>query len=161
MTGPSRYQPPDLTRRVMQSNRSTDTRPELILRRELHRRGIRYRLHARDVVGKPDLVVRKLRLAVFVDGDFWHGNRWRLRGLTRLEEDFHRNRDWWVAKIRRNVDRDREVDDRLAGEGWTVLRVWESDVLADVAAAADRVQEAIRDARSATADGPLGPSGTP
>lgn len=156
MSRSPRYQSPDLTRRVMQSNRSTDTKPELLLRRELHRRGIRYRLHARDVAGKPDLVVRKLRLAVFVDGDFWHGNRWRLRGLTRIEEDFHRNRDWWVAKIRRNVDRDREVDQRLAREGWTVLRVWESDVLANVAAAADRVQGAILHARSSTADRPLG-----
>lgn len=155
MSRPSRYQPPELTRRVMQSNRSGNTKPELVLRRELHRRGIRYRLHARDVFGKPDLVVRKLRVAVFVDGDFWHGNRWRLRGLARLEEDFHKNREWWVAKIRRNVDRDREVDGRLADDGWTVLRVWESDVLADVAAAADRVQEAIRHARGTTPVGPV------
>lgn len=132
----------------MQSNRSRDTKPELLLRRELHRRGVRYRLHATDVCGRPDLVIRTLRVAVFVDGDFWHGNRWRLRGLARLEDDFHNNRDFWVAKIRRNVQRDREVNERLAEEGWTVVRVWENEILADVGRVADRVQEAIRAARS-------------
>ena len=145
-----RYQSPELTRRVMQSNRARDTKPELALRRELHARGVRYRLHPGDVVGRPDIVLRGLRLAVFVDGDFWHGNRWRLRGLARLEDDFHNNRDFWVAKITRNVQRDREVNQRLADDGWTVLRVWESDVLRDVAAAADRVQEAIDAARRST-----------
>lgn len=142
-----RYQSPELTRRVMQSNRGRDTKPELMLRRELHRRGVRYRLHPKDVVGRPDLVVRTLRVAVFVDGDFWHGNRWRLRGLARLEEDFHNNREFWVAKIRRNVQRDEEVNARLAESGWTVLRMWESEVLRDVTAVADRVQEAIHAAR--------------
>lgn len=143
-----RQQPAAVTRRVMQSNRSRDTKPELLLRRELHRRGVRYRLHATDVCGRPDLVIRTLRVAVFVDGDFWHGNRWRLRGLARLEDDFHNNRDFWVAKIRRNVQRDREVNERLAEEGWTVVRVWENEILADIGRVADRVQEAIRAARS-------------
>lgn len=144
-----RYQPPELTRRVMQSNRARDTKPELLLRGALHRRGVRYRLHARDIEGRPDIVFRGLRLAVFVDGDFWHGNRWRLRGLARLDDDFHKNREFWVAKITRNVQRDREVDERLAAEGWRVLRVWESEVLADVDAVADRVEEAIHVARRA------------
>lgn len=144
-----RRQPADVTRRVMQANRSRDTKPELLLRSELHRRGVRYRLHAADVPGRPDLVIRALNLAIFVDGDFWHGNRWRLRGLDRLEDDFHSNQDFWVAKIQRNVQRDREVDERLADEGWTVLRIWETEVLADVGAVADRVQEAIRAARGA------------
>lgn len=142
-----RRQPADVTRRVMQSNRSRDTKPELLLRRELHRRGIRYRLHAADVPGRPDLLIRTLKVAVFVDGDFWHGNRWRLRGLTKLEDDFHSNREFWVAKIKRNVQRDQEVDARLADEGWTVLRAWESEVLANVDAVANRVEETIDAAR--------------
>jgi DNA mismatch endonuclease (patch repair protein) len=141
----------------MQSNRGRDTKPELVLRSELHRRGVRYRLHARDVAGRPDLVIRSLRLAVFVDGDFWHGNRWRLRGLRSLADDFPSNTDWWVAKITRNIERDREVSQRLTSEGWTVLRLWESDVLRDVAAAADKVQEAVRSARGGIPGDPCGP----
>lgn len=74
-----------------------------------------------DQGGKPDLVVRSKRLAVFVDGDFWHGNAHRLRGLSQLEELFPTNTDWWVAKISRNVERDREVTSELESSGW---RVW-------------------------------------
>ncbi|MGH8910172.1 MAG: very short patch repair endonuclease [Egibacteraceae bacterium] len=149
MTGPDRRrQDPETTRRVMQSNRSKDTRPELLLRRELHRRGIRYRLHARDVPGRPDLVIRRLRVAVFVDGDFWHGNRWRLRGLARLEEDIASNHEYWVPKLERNIARDHQVTAQLEDAGWTVVRIWESDLHRDRAAAADRVERAIRDARA-------------
>ncbi len=135
----------------MQSNKSRDTRPELILRRELHRRGLRYRLHPNDVFGRPDLVIRSLRLAVFVDGDFWHGNRWRLRGLERLEDDIASNHDYWVPKIRRNIARDGEVTAQLRAEGWEVVRIWESDVYRDLSEAAQRVEAAVDKARRETA----------
>lgn len=138
-----RRQAPEHTRKVMRANRSRDTKPELALRRELHRRGVRYRVHAADVPGRPDLVIRRLGLAVFVDGDFWHGNRWRLRGLSSLEEDIASNHEYWVPKIRRNIERDEQVNQRLEAMGWTVLRVWESEVNHDPAAVADRVQATI------------------
>jgi DNA mismatch endonuclease (patch repair protein) len=147
-----RTQAAEVTRRVMRSNRGRDTKPEMLLRRALHRRGVRYRLHAADVFGRPDLVIRRLRLAVFVDGDFWHGNRWRLRGLSSLADDFHRNRDFWVEKITRNMDRDRRVNERLTSQGWKVVRIWESEVLADVELAADRVQQEIHESREARSD---------
>lgn len=137
----------------MQANKSRDTRPELMLRRELHRRGLRYRLHAQDVPGRPDIVIRRLKVAVFVDGDFWHGNRWRLRGLARLEDDIASNHEYWVPKITRNIARDREVTARLRSEGWVVVRIWESDVHRDIAEAADRVERAIHDARGQAAPG--------
>lgn len=145
---PRRRQERAHTRRVMRANRGRDTQPELLLRRELHARGVRYRVHARDVLGRPDLVIRRLKLAVFVDGDFWHGNRWRLRGLSSLEEDIASNHAYWVPKITRNIERDQRVSAALADAGWTVVRIWESDVREDVAAAADRVQEAIHAARA-------------
>lgn len=132
----------------MQGNRATNTLPELILRRALHSRGIRYRVHAPEVPGKPDVVIRKYRLAVFVDGDFWHDNRWRVRGLPRLEDDFKTNRDFWVAKIRRNMERDQDVTARLREAGWTVVRLWESDIKADPHAAASTVVEALREAKA-------------
>src|SRR3954470_20834591 len=104
---------PAVTSRMMSAVRGKDSKAEMSLRRELHRRGLRYRLHARDVVGKPDLVVRSRRVAVFVDGDFWHGNAHRVRGLDRMEDLFPNNREWWMQKLRRNIERDREVTTRL------------------------------------------------
>lgn len=120
---------PAITSRMMARVRNRDSKAELSLRTALHRAGYRYRLHARDLPGQPDIVFRSERLVVFVDGDFWHGNAWRVRGLTALSELFPTRTDWWVAKIERNIARDREVEATLRKSGWAVVRVWESDVL--------------------------------
>ena len=119
--------------------RKQELEAELALRRALHRRGLRYRVHASDVHGRPDLVIRSKRLAVFVDGDFWHGNAWRVRGLERLEDQFPTRTEWWVAKINRTMERDREVTATLEAEGWRVVRIWESEILDDADSSADRV----------------------
>lgn len=122
--------------RVMAAIRSVDTQPELELRRALWRMGIRgWRLHARDLVGRPDLVFRSARLAVFVDGAFWHGHpRYYWRG---------RSGSYWDEKIARNVARDRRQRARLRRLGWHVLRVWDFDVTADPARIAARIAEKI------------------
>lgn len=142
---PRRLGPRDseLTSRMMAAVRSKDSKAELALRRALHARGMRYRLHARDVTGHPDLVIRSRRLAVFVDGDMWHGNEHRRRGLASLADLFPTRTDWWVAKIERNMQRDQEVNARLAADGWRVVRLWESEVLSDPQRAADRVLMAM------------------
>lgn len=114
----------------MASVRNRGSTAELAVRRRLWLNGIRYRLHVK-LPGKPDLVFQKQRIAVFIDGDLWHGNSWRVRGLASLEAQFPSRTDWWVSKIRRNMARDLEVNEALAGQGWTVLRFWESDVLED------------------------------
>ena len=129
---------------MMSRVRSRDSKAELALRRALHARGIRFRLHASDVTGRPDVVIRKCRLAVFVDGDFWHGNAHRLRGLDRIEDLFPTNRDWWVQKLRRTMERDREVTASLEADGWNVLRFWESDILRDATPATEAVARALR-----------------
>lgn len=129
----------------MAAVKGKDTKAELELRRALHRRGLRYRLHPSDVPGRPDIVIRSRRLAVFADGDMWHGNAWRLRGLSRLEDMFPNNTEFWTKKIRRNMERDREVTARLRGEGWTVVRIWESEILADPGAAAQKVLDALEE----------------
>jgi DNA mismatch endonuclease (patch repair protein) len=118
---------------MMSRVRAKDSKAELALRRALHARGVRYRLHAPDVLGKPDIVIRSRRLAVFVDGDLWHGNpdEVRRRGRNSLAELFPSRTQWWVDKIERTVRRDREVTEILRGQGWTVLRMWEHDVLLD------------------------------
>jgi len=125
--------------------RNKDSKAELALRRALHAAGVRYRLHAPDVTGRPDLVIRSRRLAVFVDGDLWHGNpdEVRRRGRASLAELFPTRTDWWVAKIERTVARDREVTEALRAEGWTVLRLWEHDVLRDPAGSANTVRQAL------------------
>jgi DNA mismatch endonuclease (patch repair protein) len=124
---------------MMAAVRSKDSKAELALRAALHARDMRYRLHARDVIGRPDLVIRSRRLAVFVDGDMWHGNEHHRRGLASLADLFPTRTEWWVAKIERNMQRDREVNDCLRANGWIVVRLWESEVLRDPQKAADKV----------------------
>lgn len=122
---------PEVTYRIMSRVRAKDTKPEMIVRKALWARGYRYRLHRRDLPGRPDLVFPASRLAVFVDGDLWHGNAWKVRELPSLASLFPTHTDWWVSKIERNMERDREVTAALESEGWTVARFWESEILAD------------------------------
>jgi len=102
-----------------------NTGPELALRRELHRRGLRYRLHA-ALPGRPDIAFTAARLAVFVDGCFWHACP--LHGTLPRN-----NRGWWRDKMDANVGRDRSKDAQLRGLGWTVVRVWEHEPVDDAA----------------------------
>jgi DNA mismatch endonuclease (patch repair protein) len=126
--------------RIKQRNRSRDTKAELLLRKELWRRGFRYRLHASDLPGKPDIVFRRARVVVFCDGDFWHGRHWRSR-----REKLARgaNAVYWTAKIATNVARDRRNTRLLRAAGWTVVRLWETDILRNVGRAATRVETAL------------------
>jgi DNA mismatch endonuclease (patch repair protein) len=107
---------------LMRSIRAKNTKPELIVFRELKSRGVRFQRHYDGVVGKPDLAKPRKKLAVFVDGDFWHG-----RELDRVIAKYGEDSDW-VVKLRRNMKRDLEQETELRAKGWDVLRVWESDV---------------------------------
>jgi DNA mismatch endonuclease (patch repair protein) len=127
--------------RIKQRNRSRDTKAEVLLRKELWRRGLRYRLHALDLPGKPDIIFRRARVVVFCDGDFWHGRRWRQR-LEKLSRGA--NAPYWTAKIAANVARDRRHTRALRKAGWTVVRLWETDILRNVEMAAARVETAVR-----------------
>ncbi|MFC8501260.1 very short patch repair endonuclease [Pedococcus sp. NPDC057267] len=138
---------PEVTSRIMGAVKHTGTRPELMLRRELHRRGLRYRVTSK-LIGKPDLVFGRARVACFVDGDRWHGNGWKTRGLTAFEDEFeHANSGFWKKKIERNIERDREVTHALTNLGWRVVRIWASEIERDVTAAADRVEAVVRGRR--------------
>lgn len=127
--------------RRMSTARRRDTAPEVALRRALHRRGLRYRV-AWPVPGQRrrtiDVAFTRARLAVFVDGCFWHGCP--LHGTAPRA-----NASWWSEKIGGNQRRDRDTDRALARLGWSVLRLWEHDVLADAERAADVVAEMVRD----------------
>lgn len=131
------------TSRIMAAVRNRDSTAELAVRRRLWANGLRYRLDAK-LAGRPDLVFPSKRIAVFIDGDLWHGNSWRVRGLPSLESQFPNRTEWWVAKITRNMQRDREVNDQLAAHGWTVIRFWESDTLTDPNGVARAIVAAVR-----------------
>ena len=133
----------EVTSRIMSQVRSKDTRPEMMVRRGLWALGYRYRLHRKGLPGKPDIVFPGAKLAVFIDGDFWHGNAWRVRELNSLADLFPTNTDWWVEKIERNMQRDTEVTEALEDMGWTVLRVWESDILSHPEGVIDRIRRLV------------------
>lgn len=110
---------PDQRRLNMSSIRGRDTEPEMIIRRGLHARGVRYRLHNRKLPGTPDLVFASYRAVVFVHGCFWHGHDCALGVRPRSNAAF------WQAKIERNQRRDRQTTDMLISSGWRVAIVWE------------------------------------
>lgn len=128
------------------ASRKTDTQPELALRRALWAMGLRYRKAPKDLPGRPDIVFRSAKLAVFCDGDFWHGKGWPAR---RAKLARGHNAAYWIAKIERNIARDAEIIERLGAAGWMVLRFWESDIRAAPVAVARTIQRALdaRDAR--------------
>ena len=140
----SRTRDPAVTSRMMAAVKNKDSKAELMLRKRLWAVGLRYRKHHPGLVGRPDIVFPGAQVAVFVDGDFWHGNAWRLRGLASLADLFPNRTDWWVHKIERNMQRDREVTDALTEAGWVVARVWESRVLREVDVVAAEVESLVR-----------------
>ncbi len=140
-----RRRDPAVTSRMMAAVRNKDTRAELALRSRLWKAGCRFRKNVGALPGRPDIVFSGPRVAVFVDGDFWHGNAWRVRGLPSLADLFPTRTDWWVRKIEGNVARDAHVTRLLSEAGWTVLRCWESEVLFNPDGATRRVLEALRE----------------
>ncbi len=131
----------ELASGIKRCNRKVGTRAELALRRALWRLGLRYRLNDGRLPGRPDLVLARYRAVVFVDGDFWHGRDWESR-KGRLKDGS--NGAYWVAKIAYNRERDRRNDGLLAGLGWRVRRLWETDVLRDPGAVARELAAWLR-----------------
>ena len=113
----------------MRSNKSKDTKPELMLRKERWRRGLRYRKNYKPLAGKPDIVFLRAQIAVFVDGKMWHGYDWE-----RQKHDFKSHQDFWIPKIEHNMERDFEVTQDLIELGWLVLRFWDFEIMRDVTA---------------------------
>ncbi len=118
------------TSEIMRRVHSKDTAPDMLFRKALWAHGFRYKLYDPNLPGKPDLVLPSRKVIVFVDGDFWHGHQWRLRGLTSLDAQFAnvKNKKYWINKINRNMDRDCRNATKLLSDGWTVVRFWESEI---------------------------------
>ena len=140
---------------VGRGNTKHGTRPEQILATHLTRLRRRFRENDPTLPGTPDFAFVRAKVAVFVDGDFWHGRHWAARRVKLVAGS---NAVYWVKKIERNRQRDRRVSRALRITGWTVLRMWETDIVRDPAAAARRVDQALqatRRTRFATADAPV------
>lgn len=114
-------------RKNMQAIKNKDSEIERILRKALWARGLRYRKNVKSLFGHPDIAFIGKRVAVFVDSEFWHGYDWENR-----KNDFKSHQEFWIPKIERNMQRDREVNEKLRSEGWTVLRFWGQDIKTQV-----------------------------
>lgn len=119
---------PSVTTKIMAAIKSTNTKPELVLGHLLWNNGYRYRKQF-PIIGKPDFVLVKRKVAIFCDGDFWHGNNWKIRGLNSFERELETYSEFWQKKILTNVRRDKLVNEQLSSQGWIVLRFWESDII--------------------------------
>lgn len=126
---------------LMSKIKGKDTSIELKLRKELYKRGIRYRKNSKEIYGHPDISIKKYKIAIFCDGDFWHGYNWAER-----EHDLKSNRGYWVKKIEKNMEKDIEVNHVLDYLGYTVIRVWEHEIEKDLKGVADMIEDIIRNA---------------
>lgn len=123
----------------MKRVKNKDSEIELALRKELWNRGLRYQKNVTKIFGKPDLVFKGKKVAVFCDSEFWHGYNWEER-----KKDFKSNQEFWIPKIERNIERDKEVTTELEKQGWTVLRFWGKEIKKNAGGCADIIEKAVR-----------------
>ncbi len=109
--------------KIMSKIRGKNTKPELTFRKALWSAGYRYRVDYKKLIGKPDIALKKYKTVIFIDGEFWHGHNWEER-----KQKIKSNREFWIPKIERNIQRDREVNRALENQGYTVFRFWEGAV---------------------------------
>lgn len=123
----------------MKKVKNKDSKIEIILRKELWDRGLRYQKNVTSIFGKPDLVFKGKKVAVFCDSEFWHGYNWEER-----KKDFKSNQEFWIPKIERNMERDYEVTKELEKQGWIVLRFWGNEIKKNTVGCADIIEQTIR-----------------
>lgn len=111
----------------MSNIRGKNTKPELMFRKALWAKGVRYRVDSKTLPGKPDVSIKKYKLAIFIDGEFWHGYNWDER-----KPKLKSNRGFWIPKIERNMQRDKEVNQQLQDLGFTVFRFWSNEIKQDL-----------------------------
>ena len=125
-------------KKTMSRIKSNDTTIEIQLRKALWRTGIRYRKNYKNLPGSPDIVLTKHRIVIFCDGEFWHGKDWERKKLK-----IACNRDYWIKKIERNIDRDNEINRKLNGDGWTVIRFWGIEIRGNVEGCVENIKDLI------------------
>lgn len=125
-------------RKNMQAVRATGSIIEIALAKDLYARGFRYRKNNKSVFGKPDLTFKRLKIAIFVDSEFWHGKNWSKR-----KHDIKSNQEFWFPKIERNIQRDKEVNKTLLKQGWIVLRFWGNDITKNLRTCTNKITQII------------------
>ena len=130
---------PEQRHKNMQAVKNKNTKIEVLLRKELWSRGLRYQKNSKKVFGKPDIVFIGKKDAVFCDSEFFHGYDWENK-----QKEIKSNRDFWIPKIERNMQRDKEVNETLEKSGWTVLRFWGNDIKKNLQACADEIERVVR-----------------
>ena len=130
---------PEQIRKNMRAVKNKDSAIEVLLRRELWRRRLRYRKNVAGLTGKPDIVFMGKKIAVFCDGDFWHGYDWENR-----KQDIKSRKEFWIPKIERNMQRDIEVNEALERDGWLVLRFRGNEIKTNCSACADKIEMILR-----------------
>ena len=133
---------PEQRRKNMQHIRSKDTQIEVILRKALWKRGYRYRKNYKMIPGSPDIALTKYRIAIFCDGEFFHGKDWEVL-RPRLERG--NNSEFWIKKISRNRERDEEINKKLLFMGWTVIRFWGNEIKKNTDECVKVIEEVIFD----------------
>lgn len=121
---------PELTSFIMSRIRSKNTQPEILFGKALFSLGLRFRKQV-NIIGKPDFGIKKYKIAIFIDGDFWHGHIWVLKGYKSLNSELRKYSKYWRDKIRKNISRDIFVTNELKKSGWKVFRFWATDIKKD------------------------------
>ncbi|WP_420603418.1 very short patch repair endonuclease [Flagellimonas sp.] len=125
--------------KIMGKIRGKNTKPELAFRKALWAAGYRYRIDYKKLIGKPDIALKKYKTVIFIDGEFWHGHNWEER-----KHKIKTNREFWIPKIERNIQRDQEVNLALEEMGYTVFRFWESEVKKHLDTCLEKVIESLK-----------------
>lgn len=133
---------PEQRKKNMRNIKACNTKIEVLLRKALWKKEYRYRKNYKDLPGKPDIVLTKYKLAIFCDGEFFHGKDWEIL-RPRLEKS--NNSEFWISKISRNRERDDEINKKLLFMGWTVIRFWGNDIKKNVDECVKVIEETIFD----------------
>jgi len=126
-------------RKTMQAVKSADSKIEIKLRKALWHKGYRYRKNCRRLKGKPDIVFPRMKIVVFCDSEFWHGFDWE-----NTRHDVKSNKRFWIHKIERNIERDKEITETLQSEGWTVIRLWGKQIENELDSCVRIIENAIK-----------------
>ena len=135
---------PEQRRKNMQHIKSKDTSIEIALRKALWKKGYRYRKNFKGLPGKPDIAITKYKIAIFCDGEFFHGQDWEVKKPKLMNS---KNSDYWISKIERNMERDHENEQKLLFMGWTVIRFWGKEILKNTDDCIKVIEEAIFDSK--------------
>ena len=130
---------------LMTKIKSSNTKPEIKLRKALFAKGLRFRVNNKSLFGNPDIAIKKYKVAVFIDGEFWHGHNWETNRVK-----IHANKNYWIPKIEKNMARDVIVNEHYKSLGWEVFRFWGNDVNKELESCVNHVAQYVANVSSSS-----------